>query len=49
MATLLKYSTPAIISDKRVCRDLNMAAILKMSKYQTQFQVDIRYEKIVPN
>ena len=26
-----------------------MAAILKMSKYQTQLQFDIKYEKIVPN
>ena len=26
-----------------------MAAILKILKYQTQFQFDLRYEKIVPN
>ena len=26
-----------------------MAAILKIMKYQTQFQSDLRYEKIVPN
>ena len=26
-----------------------MAAILKISKYQTQLQFDIRYEKITPN
>ena len=26
-----------------------MAAILKIFKYQTQLQSDLRYEKIVPN
>ena len=26
-----------------------MAAILKILKYQTQLQFDLRYEKIVPN
>ena len=26
-----------------------MAAILKILKYQTQLQFDIRYEKIIPN
>ena len=28
---------------------LNIAAILKILKYQTQLQFDLRYEKIVPN
>ena len=30
-------------------RDLTMASNLKMLKYHTQLQFDLRYEKIVPN
>ena len=49
MAIFLVYSTSGITSDKKVCRELKMAAILKILKYQTQLQFDLRYEKIVPN
>ena len=45
MAIFLVYST----SGKKVCRELKMAAILKIFKYQTRLQFDLRYEKIVPN
>ena len=48
MAIILAYSTSGITSGKKVCRELKMAAILKILKYQTQFQFDLRYEKIVP-
>ena len=34
---------------QKVCRELKMAAILKILKYLTQLQSDLRYEKIVPN
>ena len=33
MAIFLVYSTFGIISGKKVCRELNMAAILKILKY----------------
>ena len=33
MAVFLVYSTPGITSCKKVCRELKMAAILKMLKY----------------
>ena len=46
MAIFLVYSTSGIISGKKVCRELKMAAILK---YLTQLQSDLRYEKIIPN
>ena len=49
MAIVLVYSTSGITSGKTVCRDLKMAAILKILKYQTQLQFDLRCEKIVPN
>ena len=49
MAIFLVYSTSDIISGKKVCRELKMAAILKILKYLTQLQSDLRYEKIVPN
>ena len=49
MAIYLVYSTSGIISGKKVCRELKMAAILKILKYLTQLQSDLRYEKIVPN
>ena len=49
MAIFLVYSTSGITSGKKVCRELKMAAILKILKYQTQLQFDLRYEKIVPN
>ena len=45
MAIFLVYS----ISGKKVCRELKTAAILKILKYQTQLQFDLRYEKIVSN
>ena len=49
MGIFLVYSTSGIISDKKNCRELKMAAILKFLKYLTQLQSDLRYEKIVPN
>ena len=49
MAIFLVYSTSGITSGKKVCRELKIAAILKILKYQTQLQFDLRYEKIVPN
>ena len=47
-AIFLVHSTLGITSGKKVCRKLKMAAILKILKYQTQLQFDLRYEKIVP-
>ena len=49
MAIVLVYSPSGITSGKKVCRELKMAAILKILKYETQLQFDLRYEKIVPN
>ena len=49
MAIVLVYSTSGMTSGKKVCRELKMAAILKILKYQTQLQFDLRYEKIIPN
>ena len=49
MAICLVYSTSGIISGKKVCRELKMAAILKIVKYKTQLQSDLRYIKIVPH
>ena len=49
MAIFLVYSTSGITSGKKVCRELKIVAILKILKYQTQLQFDLRYEKIVPN
>ena len=49
MTILLVYSTSGITSGKKVCRELKMTAILKIFKYQTQLQFDLRYEKIIPN
>ena len=49
MAIFLVYSTSGISSGKKVCRELKMAAILKILKYLTQLQFDLRYEKIVAN
>ena len=49
MAIFLVYSTSGITSGKKVCRELKMAAILKIFKYWTQLQFDLRYEKSVPN
>ena len=34
---------------QKAYRDLKMAAILKILKYQIQLQFDLRYEIIVPN
>ena len=48
-AIFLAYSTSGIISREKVCCGLKMAAILKILKYLTQLQSDLRYEKIVPN
>ena len=49
MAIFLVYSTSGIASSKKVCRELKMAAIFKILKYQTQLQFDLRYENIFPN
>ena len=50
MAIFLVYSTSGTTSGIKVCRELNMAAVLKFFKYTTQLQFDfLRYEKIVPN
>ena len=49
MASFLVYSTSGITSGKIVCREIKTAAILKILKYQTQLQFDLRYEKIVTN
>ena len=49
MTIFLVDSTSGITSDKKVCRELKMAAILKILKYQTQLQFELRYEKIIPN
>ena len=49
MAIFLVYSTSGITSDKKVCRELKLAAILKILKYYTQLQFDFRYEKIAPD
>ena len=49
MAIFLVYSTSSITSGKKVCRELKMAAILKILKYETQLQLDLRYENIVQN
>ena len=45
MAIFLVYSTSGITSGKKVCRELKMAAISKILKYQTQLQFDLRYER----
>ena len=45
----LVYSPSGITSGKKVCRDLKMVAILKIMKFWTQLQFDLRYENIVPN
>ena len=50
MAIFLVYSTSNITSGKKkICRELKVAVILKIFKYKTQLQFDLRYEKIVPN
>ena len=49
MAVFVAYSTSGVTSRKTFRRELKMAAILKMSKYQIQLQFDISNEKIVPN
>ena len=36
MAIFMVYSTSGVTSGKKVCRELKMAAILKILKYQTQ-------------
>ena len=40
---------PLLHPVKKDCLDLKMAAILKILKYETQLQFDLRYEKTVPN
>ena len=45
MAIFLVYSTSGITSGIKVCRELKMAAILKILKYYTQLQFDLRYER----
>ena len=49
MAIFLVHSTSGITSGKKVCRELKMAAILEILKYQTQLQFYLKYEKIVTN
>ena len=49
MAISLVYSSSGITSGKKKFVGLKKAAILKILKYQTQLQFDLRYEKIVPN
>ena len=49
MAIFLVYSTSGITSGKKVCRELKIADILKIMKYYTQLQFDLRFGKIVPN
>ena len=49
MAIWLVYLTSGITSGIRVYRDLNMTAILKILKYYTKLQFDLRYEKTAPN
>ena len=49
MAIFPVYATSSITSGKKVCRELKMVAILKIFKYPTQLQFDLRYEKIAPN
>ena len=49
MAIFLVYYPSGITSGKKVCRELKMAAILKILKYQTQLQFDLTFENIVPN
>ena len=49
IAIFVGYSTSGVTSGKKIRRELKMAAILKMSKYYTQLQIDFRNEKIVPN
>ena len=49
MAIVVVYSTSGITSSKKVCRELKLAAILKILKYWTQLQFDLRYEKNIPN
>ena len=49
MAIFLVYSPSDITSDKKGCRELKMAAILKILRYLTQLQFDLGYENIVPN
>ena len=45
MAILLTYSTSGITPGKKVCRDVKMAAILKMLICSTQLQFDLKYKR----
>ena len=49
MAIFVAYANFGITSGKKFRRDLKMAAILKMSKYYTQLQIDNRHKKIILN
>ena len=49
MVIFLVYSISGITSGKKKFVGLRMAAILKILKYLTQLQFDLKYEKIVPN
>ena len=49
LAIFLVYSIFGITSAEKVCRELKMTAILKILRYQSQPQFDLRYENIVPN
>ena len=48
MAIFPVYSPSSITSGKKVCRELKMAAVLKIMKYESQLQFDPRYEKYRP-
>ena len=43
MAIFLVYSTSSITSGKKVWRELKIVAILKILKYQTQLQFNLKY------
>ena len=49
MAIFLVYSTSGITYSKKVYRELKIVAILKILKYSTQLQFDLRYEIIAQN
>ena len=46
---IFAYSNSGITSGKKFRRYLKMAAILKMSKYYTQLQIDNKNKKIIPS
>ena len=48
MVIFLVYSTSGITSGKKKFVGLKMTAILRILKYWTQLQFDLKYEKILP-